>query len=153
MKKWDRFLHVDPASCSVAKVNSLNLVLVLWNHYDFLCKQSCSLETHMALSHCWVVRTGKRSPEWCWLKRPGREKPSKIEQRKVRGLEWEPQVEQTALLAGPIYIRQAQGQRNTWKEEPKPSSLSLSHAMGRSSRPVFGSTCPHASKMDFPAVI
>ena len=40
-------------------------------------------------------------------KRQGREKPAKIEQRKVpRG----PQVEQTTLLAGPIYIGQAQGQ-------------------------------------------
>ena len=28
---------------------------------------------------------------------------------------------------------------------------SLSRALGRSSR-VFGSTCPHASKMDFPAI-
>ena len=32
------------------------------------------------------------------------------------------------------------------------SAPSLSHAMGRSLR-VFGSTCPHASKMDFPAII
>ena len=37
-----------------------------------------------------------------------REKPTKIEQRKVQGLEWEPQVKQTALLASPIYIGQAQ---------------------------------------------
>ena len=43
-------------------------------------------------------------------KRQGREKPAKIEQRKVkegRGLEWGPQVDQTALLDSPIYIRQA----------------------------------------------
>ena len=39
-------------------------------------------------------------------KRQGREKPVKIEQRKVPG---GPQVEQTTLLAGPIYIGQAQG--------------------------------------------
>ena len=31
-------------------------------------------------------------------------------------------------------------------------ALSLSHAMGRSSR-VFGLSCPHAPKMDFLAVI
>ena len=43
-------------------------------------------------------------------KRQGREKPAKIEgQRKVRGPESGPQVEQTALLASPIYIGQAQG--------------------------------------------
>ena len=58
-------------------------------------------------------------------KRPGREKPAKIEQRKVRGPEWRPQVKQTALLAGPIYTGQAQGERNIWKEGPE-LSLSLS---------------------------
>ena len=45
-------------------------------------------------------------------KRPGREKPAKIEQRKVFGRKEGPQVKQTTLLAGPIYIRQAQGLRN-----------------------------------------
>ena len=45
-------------------------------------------------------------------KRPGRGKPTKIEQRNVRGPERAAQVKQTTLLAGPIYIRQAQGQRN-----------------------------------------
>ena len=61
-------------------------------------------------------------------KRPGREKPAKIGQRKVRGPEREPQVKQTVLLAGPIYIRQAQGQRNIKEEKSKLSSLSLSPA-------------------------
>ena len=42
-------------------------------------------------------------------KRQGREKPAKIEQRKVRGPR--PQVKQT-FLAGPIYIGQAQGEIN-----------------------------------------
>ena len=46
-------------------------------------------------------------------KRPGREKPRKIEQRKVWGQEWGSQVKQTALLAGPIYIGQAQGENKT----------------------------------------
>ena len=41
-------------------------------------------------------------------KRQGREKPAKIKQRKVQGPEGEPQVEQTALLASPISIGQAQ---------------------------------------------
>ena len=40
------------------------------------------------------------------VKRQRREKPVKIEQRKVRG----PQVKQTALLAGPIYTGQAPGE-------------------------------------------
>ena len=38
-------------------------------------------------------------------KRQRKEKPAKIEPRKVR----EPQVKQTALLASPVYIGQAQG--------------------------------------------
>ena len=45
-------------------------------------------------------------------KKQGREKPVKIEQKKVRGLEWGPQVKQTTLLAGPINIGQAQGEIN-----------------------------------------
>ena len=43
------------------------------------------------------------------VKRQGREKPTKIEQRKVLGPEGGPQVEQTTLLASPIYTGQAQG--------------------------------------------
>ena len=43
-------------------------------------------------------------------KRQGREKPAKIEQRKVPGSEWRPQVKQTAPLSSPIYIRQAWGE-------------------------------------------
>ena len=52
-------------------------------------------------------------------KRQGREKPVEIEQRKVRGLEGGPQVEQTALLAGPIYIGQAQGEGKNIKRGAK----------------------------------
>ena len=42
-------------------------------------------------------------------RRQRREKPVKIEQRKVRKHEGGPQVKQTALLASPIYIGQDQG--------------------------------------------
>ena len=38
--------------------------------------------------------------------RQGREKPTKMKQKEG------PQVKQTTLLAGPIYIGQAQGERN-----------------------------------------
>ena len=41
-------------------------------------------------------------------KRQSREKPMKIEQKKVREPEWEPQVKWTAFLASPIYPEQAQ---------------------------------------------
>ena len=43
-------------------------------------------------------------------KRQGREKPLKMEQRKVWGPEWVSQVKQKTLLASPIYIGQAQGE-------------------------------------------
>ena len=46
-------------------------------------------------------------------KRQQREKPTKIEQRKVRGPKRGPQVEQTALLASPVYTGQAQGEEKT----------------------------------------
>ena len=56
----------------------------------------------------------------------------------------------------PVYIRQAQGQRIIKigaKALFSPFALSLPRAMGPSSLRVFGSTCPHTSKMDFPAII
>ena len=59
-------------------------------------------------------------------KRQGREKPAKIEQRKVRGPERGPQVEQTALLASPIYIGQACGEEKTYK---KRSQRARSHSV------------------------
>ena len=62
-------------------------------------------------------------------KRQGKEKPTKIEQRKVWGPEWGPQVGQTALLAGPIYVGQAQGEEKTHKKRSQRArgSLSLPH--------------------------
>jgi len=69
-----------------------------------------------------------------------KKKPMKIEQRKVRGWEWEPQVKQTALLASPIYTGQAQGEekknvKRRAKTEPLASLLFAS----------FGSVCPDSS--------
>ena len=63
-------------------------------------------------------------------KRQGRENPKKIKQRKVRGLEWGPQVEQTALLASPIYIGQAQGEEETYKKRSQ-RAVGLSPARTR----------------------
>ena len=77
-------------------------------------------------------------------KRQEREKHSKIEQRKVQGLELEPQVEQTALLASSIYIRQAQR-----KEKKTYKKRSQNWTWG----PLFtsfGSAYPHALRMYFP---
>ena len=56
-------------------------------------------------------------------RRQGREKPTKIEQRKVRGPELRPQEEQTALLAKPNLHRVGPGggekKKKTYKKEPK----------------------------------
>ena len=63
-------------------------------------------------------------------KTQGREKPIKIEQRKIRGPEQGPQVEQTAVLTSPIYIQQVQGEaKKTYKKRSQMAgglSLSLS---------------------------
>ena len=73
-------------------------------------------------------------------KRQGREKPAEIEQRKVRGPERGPQVEQTALLATPIYRGQAQGEEKhlkrgaqSWRSLSLAPTLSLfsSHLLGQ----------------------
>ena len=69
----------------------------------------------------------------------------KIEQRKVWGPEWGPQVKQIAFLASSIYIGQAQGKEKTLikrggKIGPGASLFFMS----------FGSACPHASRMYFP---
>ena len=77
-------------------------------------------------------------------KRKG-EKPTKIEQRKFWGPEWGPQVKQTALLAGPIYIGQAQG------EDKKHIKIAAKVGLGASLLFVpFGLACPYASRMYFP---
>ena len=78
-------------------------------------------------------------------KRQKRENSAKIEQRKFRGLESGPQVEQTALLASPIYRGQPQGggKKHTKRGVKGPGPPSLR---------VFGSTCPHASRMYFPVI-
>ena len=58
-------------------------------------------------------------------KRQGREKPAKIEQKKVRGMRTSGKTNDTPGC--PISIGQAQGEINIEIEEPKPAlSLSLS---------------------------
>ena len=69
-------------------------------------------------------------------KRQGREKPSIIEQRNVRGLQRGPQEKQTAVLASPVYIGQAQG------EEKKHIKRGAKIGRGLSSLPVFWVNMP-----------
>ena len=94
-------------------------------------------------------------------KRQGREKPTKIEQRKVKGRSKDgPRTGvrtsgRTALLPKPNLHRAGPGGRKKHiKGGAKALShrLSLSRVLGRSSPRVFGSTCPHTLKMDFPAI-
>ena len=66
-------------------------------------------------------------------KRQRREKPTKIEQRKVWGLEWGPQVKQTALLARPVYAGQAQREEKRHTERGakiEPGALFSLHLLG-----------------------
>ena len=63
-------------------------------------------------------------------KRQGREKPVKIEQRKVWGPEWGPHAEQTAFLASPIYLGRAQGEEKNTKRGAKGPGLSLFSSFG-----------------------
>ena len=64
-------------------------------------------------------------------KRQRKEKPAKMEQKKIQGPESEPQMKQTALLASPVYIGQAQG------EEKELKKRSQNWARGFSSLHVF----------------
>ena len=52
----------------------------------------------------------------------------------------------------PNLHRTGPGRGKHIKRRAKASSLSLPHALGRSFLHVFGSTHPHTSKMDFPAI-
>ena len=82
-------------------------------------------------------------------KRQRREKPMKIEERKVSGQEWKHQVKQTALLASPIYIGQTQG------KEKKQIKRGAKVELGGGAVPSllftsFGLARCHASRMYFP---
>ena len=52
-------------------------------------------------------------------KRQRKEKPTKVEEKKIQRLEWQPQVKQTALLASPIHEGQAQREEEKEKKKKK----------------------------------
>ena len=104
--------------------------------------------------------------------RQEREKPAKIEQRKVKGRSEDRSEDlrsnkQNSWLS-PICIGQAQGEEKHIKGRVKALSLSLSlssvymcsfslsptrwRAPPLSSLRVFGLACPHTSRMDSPAI-
>ena len=82
--------------------------------------------------------------------RQGREKPGKMKQKKVQGVRTSGKTNNTP--GWPNLHRTGPGRDKQINRGAKASSLSLSCALGRSSPRVFRSTCPHASKMDFPAI-
>jgi len=65
-----------------------------------------------------------------------------MEEKKVWGLEWEPQVKQSAFLASPIYKGQAQGEDK--KRIERGAKIEFLFFAS------FGSAHPHALKMYFP---
>ena len=86
----------------------------------------------------------KKESRMVVAKRQRREKPMKIEERKVRGPKWGPQVKETALLASPIYIGQARGERK--KNIKRVASIELGASFLFN---AFGLAHPHASKVYF----
>ena len=79
--------------------------------------------------------------------RQGREKPGKMKQKKVQGVRTSGKTNNTP--GWPNLHRTGPGGDKHINRGARASSLSC--ALGRSSR-VFRSMCPHASKMDFPAI-
>ena len=84
--------------------------------------------------------------------RQGREKPAKMKQKKVQGgVRTSGKTNNTP--GWPSLHRTGPGRDKHINRRAKASSLSLSHALGCSSPRVFRWMCPHASKMDFPAIL
>ena len=87
-------------------------------------------------------------------KRQRREKPMKIEQKKVWKTRMRTSGKTNNTPGWPNLHRTGPGRDKHTNRGAKASSLSLSlpHA-GVLFLRVFGSTCPHASKMDFPCYL
>ena len=111
---------------------------VFWNSLAFsMIQRMLAIWSLVPLPFLKLILLGsynrKQESKMVLAKGQGREKPLKIEQRKFRGPEWGPQVEQTALLASPVYIGPTQGWRKKHiKREIKGPGLSVLFAsLGR----------------------
>ena len=82
--------------------------------------------------------------------RQGREKPGKMKQKKVQGVRTSGKTNNTP--GWPNLHSTGPGRDKHINRGTRASSLSFSCALGHSSPRVFRSRCPHASKMDFPAI-
>ena len=98
-------------------------------------------------------RIGKRSPKWRWLKdKEGKARGNRTKEGPRTRVRTSGKTNNTP--GWPNLHRTGPGREKHINRGAKSSSLSLSPllALGRSSPGVFGSTCPHALKMDFPAI-
>ena len=113
--------------------------------------------SHLLRGECYVVRIGKKSPNWQWLKDlegKARENRTKEGPRtrvrtsgKTNNTPGRPNLHKTGPETEKHIKREAKALFSPF------CSLSLPCLMRRSFLRVSGSTCPHASKMDFPAII
>ena len=94
----------------------------------------------------------EKEPELVVAARQGREKPEKITTKEGprTGLRTSGKTDNTP--AWPNLHRTGPGREKHINRGAKASALSVSSALGHSSPRVFRLMCPHASKMDFPAI-
>ena len=85
-------------------------------------------------------------------KRQGREKPLENKTKEDPKTKVRTSGKTNNTLGWPNLHRTGPGREKHINRGAKACSLSLSRALGRSYPPVFRSTCPHALKMDFPAI-
>ena len=106
--------------------------------------------SHLLRGECSVGRTGERSPKWRW---PQTRKGKAHENETKEGPRTRVRTSgKTSNTPGwPSLHRTGPGREKHIKRGAKASSLALSPARWGILR-VFRSTCPHASKMDFPAL-
>ena len=96
-------------------------------------------------------RIGERSPKWRWLKdKEGKARGNRTKEGLRTGVRTSGKTNNTP--GWPNLHRTGPGRDKHINRGAKVSSLSPLLALGRSSPGVFGSTCPHALKIDFPAI-
>ena len=101
-------------------------------------------------SFCQMGRIGKRSPKWRWLQDKEGKSPRKGNEDLRTGVRTSGKTNNTP--GWPNLHRTGPGREKHINRGARANSLSLSPMLGRSSPRVFGLTCPHALKMDFPAI-
>ena len=104
-----------------------------------------------AMWETWALlgRTGKRSPKWWWPQtRKGIARENETKEGPRTGVRTSGKTNNTP--GWPSLHRTGPGRDKHTNRGARASSLS--RARGRSSPRVFRSMCPHASKMDFPAI-